>query len=237
LSKRAVAIRHVAFEDLGLLEGLLVRHGFDVRYVEAGVDDLDDPAIANAELMVVLGGPIGAYEEDRYPFLTGELAVIDQRLASGRPVVGVCLGAQLMARTLGARVYPGPRKEIGFAPLQLSDAGAASCLAPFGEDGAVVLHWHGDTFDLPQGAVRLASSAITENQAFAFGDRVLGLQFHGEARHAGFERWLIGHTCEISGVVGLTPNALRAEAAHHFAALEARGVRCFERWLAGAGLL
>jgi GMP synthase (glutamine-hydrolysing) len=236
MSKRAVAVRHVAFEDLGLLEGLLTRHGFGLRYVEAGVDDLGDPTVADADLLIVLGGPIGAYEEDRYPFLTGEMALIEKRLGNGKPLLGICLGAQLMARALGARVYPGPHKEIGFAPLTLSAAGTASPLMPFGEDGAAVLHWHGDTFDLPKGASRLASSAITENQAFALGPKVLGLQFHGEARLAGFERWLIGHTCEISGVAGLTPNGLRDDAIRHFAALEARGTRCFERWLTGAGL-
>ena len=152
--------------------------------------------MAAADLLVVLGGPIGAYEEELYPFLADELRVIERRLAAGRPVLGICLGSQLMARALGARVYPGTGKEIGWAPLQLTAAGRDSCLAPLG-GGAPVLHWHGDTFDLPKGASLLASTPRYKNQAFAWQRHGLALQCHIEATAAGLERWYIGHACEI----------------------------------------
>lgn len=224
----AYALRHVAFEDLGILEPLLVRHGYSVAYREAGVDSLD--GLADADLLVVLGGPIGAYEDDLYPFLSDELALLERRLARGGATLGLCLGAQLMARALGARVYPNGQKEIGWAPLELSQAGAASPLRHFA--GGPVLHWHGDTFDLPDGAEHLASTPVTRNQAFSWGQgRALGLQFHGEVTAAGLERWFIGHACEIASTPGVTVPDLRAQTARHAAAVAKAGAACFEDWL------
>jgi GMP synthase (glutamine-hydrolysing) len=176
----AVALRHVAFEDMGLLSAVLDREGWTVSYCEASTGDLSDPAIENADLLIVLEGPIGAYEDDRYPFLRKELALLERRLATDRPTLGVCLGSQLMARALGARVFPGLTKEIGWGRVELTDEGRASSLGPLAEENAEVLHWHGDTFDLPGDAVRLVSTAAYENQAFAFGKSNLGLQFHLE---------------------------------------------------------
>src|SRR5258708_34513834 len=128
-----------------------------ISLCDATVVDLAAAEVAAADLLVVLGVPIGAYEEELYPFLKDELRVIEHRLAAGRPVLGICLGSQLMARALGARVYPGTGKEIGWAPLQLTEAGRGSCLAPL-RDGTPVLHWPGAPFGLPQGAGPAASS-------------------------------------------------------------------------------
>lgn len=226
--KTAVALRHVAFEDLGLLQPLLERCGFDVGYREAGLDDAGE--IGDPDLLVVLGGPIGAYEEDAYPFLLDELRLIGRRLTAGRPTLGICLGAQLMARALGARVYPGPAKEIGWAPLTLTAEGGGSALAPLAD--LPVLHWHGDTFDLPAGAVRLASTPVTPNQAFSAVDgRALGLQFHLEATAAGLERWFIGHACEIAATPGIDVPALRAATKRHAPACEEAGAAVLEAWL------
>ncbi len=230
--KLAIAIRHVAFEDLGGAEAVLRGHGFSVRYHDVGIHDFSSLDPMASDLLVVLGGPIGAYEDDRYPFLKQEIDLLEARLAANRPILGICLGAQLMARALGARVYAGPCKEIGFAPIALTQAGRSSCLAPFGTPDATVLHWHGDTFDLPPGATRLASTEVCENQAFALGNNALGLQFHPEAGVIGFERWLIGHTAELSAA-GLDVVALRAAAERYGPALERNGADCLIRWLNG----
>ena len=132
----------------------------------------------------MLGGPIGIYEVDRYPFLKDELAIIEAAVKKGVPVIGICLGCQALAAVLAARVYPGKQKELGWDEMTLTKEGKASPLGAI--DGVRVLNWHGDTFDLPVGATRLASTAITPNQAFTYGPKVLALQFHVElprARH------------------------------------------------------
>ena len=145
--KTALAIRHLHFEDLGTLEPLLREMNYQVQYVDAVLDDLATLDVESPDLLVVLGGPIGAYDDALYPFLAAELQLLRRRLASARPLLGICLGAQLIARALGANVYPLGRKEIGFAPLTLTDAGRASPLAAL--EGVAVLHWHGDQFDIP----------------------------------------------------------------------------------------
>lgn len=231
-----LAIRHVGFEDLGSFADVLRGRGFKVTYREAGLHDLSAIDALAPDLVVVLGGPIGAYEESLYPFINDELRIIEKRLAAKRPVLGICLGAQMMARALGARVYPGAAKELGWSELSLGDSGRRSPLKHLAPDKTKVLHWHGDTFDLPEGAMLLASTAVTMNQAFAFGKRALGLQFHAEVTARGIERWLIGHAGEIAGTKGTSVTALRAATAANAPALQVQGPKCFEDWLDGAGL-
>src|ERR1700743_3857799 len=226
--RSAIALRHVAFEDLGLLAPVLEREGWSVAYREASTDDLDDASLRDAELLVVLGGPIGVYETDSYPFLAAEIALIEQRLSRHAPVLGICLGAQLMAKALGARVYPGPVKEIGWGRVALTGEGAASCLSPLQEDGAVVLHWHGDTFDLPDGAQRLASNQHYQNQAFGRGRTALALQFHLEADPHGLEQWYVGHTAEL-GHAKVSVPALRAQTTRLAPGRAALAERVFRR--------
>lgn len=207
--KTCLAVRHVAFEDLGLLAPLVAERGFSVRYLEAGVEPITDEALIAPDLVVVLGGPIGVYEEDAYPFLVPETAAVKARLEADKPTLGVCLGAQLMAKALGAEVKPGPAKEIGYAPLTVTPEGEAAGLGPFAE--TPVLHWHGDAFALPAGASRLAYTAVCPNQAFSIGPKILGLQFHIEVDPARLETWLIGHTMELSKA-GIDPRTLREQA-------------------------
>jgi GMP synthase (glutamine-hydrolysing) len=207
--KKATVLRHVCFEDLGTFEPLLAAKGYSIESREAAIFDfaLMDPV--EPDLMVILGGPIGAYEEDLYPFLAAELAAVGERLAASRPTLGICLGAQLMARALGARVYPGPAKEIGWAPIELSEEGSHSPLVHLSSKDTYVLHWHGDTFDLPEGATHLASTAICHNQAFSWGGCALALQFHPEVSRRNLERWLVGHALEIAKTDGVTVESLR----------------------------
>ncbi len=227
---RAIALRHVAFEDLGLLAPALTRAGWRYDILDAATADLAQPEITTADLLIVLGGPIGVGDVDDYPFLTREIALLERRLAGDRPTLGVCLGSQLMAAALGARVYAGPVKEIGWAPLQLTDEGRASCLAPLGDPDATVLHWHGDTFDLPAGATRLASTPAYANQAFAFGRNALALQFHIEADPARLAEWYVGHTVEL-GAAKISIPALRSATAQVASRIPAQAERIFARWL------
>lgn len=221
-------VQHLAFEDLGSFAQPLRELGHAIRVVQAGVDDVAQ-AIDDAELLVVLGGPIGVYETDRYPFLIDELAALERRLVARRPTLGVCLGAQLIARALGAAVYPGGRKEIGWGELQLPTAGLLSPLRYL--EGVPVLHWHGDTFDLPMDAELLASSPVYPHQAFRVGSNVLALQFHPEALTRQFECWLIGHTGELAAA-GLDVPTLREQARTHGPLLERAGQAMLKAWLA-----
>jgi GMP synthase (glutamine-hydrolysing) len=232
--RSAIALRHVLFEDLGLLASILNAAGWTVAYREAATDDLSDPEIAEADLLIVLGGPIGAYETDIYPFLKQENALLEVRMAKNRPTLGICLGAQLMARALGARVFAGPVKEIGWGHLNLTEAGLASCLRPLADDNSAVLHWHGDTFDLPPGAIRLAGNANYENQAFAFGQHALALQFHAEADPRRLEAWYVGHAVELSVARQSIP-ALRSATAALADRVQEQAERIFGAWLKQLG--
>jgi len=225
----AIAIRHVAFEDAGTLEPVLKERGVGLRYLEAGIDDLTPGK--DTDLLVVLGGPIGIYEVDRYPFLKHELSVIEAAVKKGVPVIGICLGCQALAAVLAARVYPTRAKELGWDRMTLTEEGKASPLGVI--DGVPVLNWHGDTFDLPAGATRLASTAITPNQAFTYGPKVLALQFHVELPERDLEKWLIGHTLELaSSKVDL--GKMRADTARYAPAANAASRPVFNDWLDAA---
>ena len=233
-SKTVLAVRHLAFEDLGLLRPVLAHRGFD-RFLtlDAGVDDLREVDLDAVDLLVVLGGPIGAYDDALYPYLNDEIALIRRRLAARRPLLGICLGAQLMARALGADVRPMAhgRKEIGFAPLTLTDAGRGSALAPLA-GGQPVLHWHGDQFEIPDGATSLATTPLCPNQAFAVEGFGLALQFHLESDPARLEQWLIGHAGELAQA-RVPLDDLRRDAAAHGAGLRQALGDVVDRWTAG----
>jgi len=226
--KLCLAVRHVVFEDLGLLEPLVISRGYRVRYHDAGINRFHSTTLQAPDLVIVLGGPIGVYERDAYPFIADEIAAIAARIAAEKPILGICLGAQMMAAALGARVAPGPLKEIGWAPLTLTADGHKSALSPLG--ATPVLHWHGDNCELPTGCVRLASTAHCPVQAFARSPAQLALQFHLETEPARFESWLIGHTVEL-GKAGMDPNTLRKQAQNFGPATREVGSKVLAAWL------
>lgn len=231
-SPTAYIIRHLLFEDAGTLAALLDHRGYDLHILEPGVDDLALPDATDADLLIILGGPIGVHDALAYPFLTEEIDLIRRWIAGERPVLGICLGAQLIATALGATVYSTGRKEIGFSALDLSPAGEVSVLSSLAE--IPVLHWHGDEFAIPEGGELLASTPEGPHQAFALGgqhgDRVLALQCHPEVNYRFIERWLIGHAGELAEA-GIDPQVLRADAKRYGPALIDASRRVFTTWL------
>jgi len=201
----AVAYQHGEHEGLGLLEPALREAGFALDLRPIGEVWPQD---ARADLVVAMGGPMGAYEASRFPFLLGELGILRARVASRRPVLGVCLGAQLLAAAAGARVFPGAQgKEIGVEPVSLTDAGredpAFSILPP----AFFAAHWHGDTWDEVPGAVLLAATRYP--QAFRLGPSY-GLQFHPELSREAFSAWLLHGAAQVA-TLGKSPARLSEE--------------------------
>jgi GMP synthase (glutamine-hydrolysing) len=230
MKKRAVAIRHVPFEDLGTLEPRLVRDGYDIEVLDAGKHDLSLTESRPCDLLIVLGGPISVNDREDFAFIDQEKAIIRNRLAKDEPTLGICLGAQLMASALGSRVFAGEAKEIGWAPLQLTPAGQQHPLRHLDAE-TETFHWHGETFDLPSGADLLGSTSICSNQAFAYGKRGLALQFHPEVTGASLERWYIGHAVELAHAQ-IAISELRRQAAAHSEKHAARAGLFFDEWLA-----
>ncbi|MGB5279365.1 MAG: glutamine amidotransferase [Gammaproteobacteria bacterium] len=228
--KKAWAITHVAFEDLGSFEQTLRESDFEIEYLNAASDNLDIIKPETDDLLIVLGGPISVNDDDEYPFLQTELEILKERLAADKPTLGICLGAQLIARAMGAKVYPGQHKEIGWSPIQLNDAGSRSALRHLVGKGVCVLHWHGETFDLPEDAELLASSELYLHQAFGRGN-VLALQFHPEVTARGLEQWYIGHTGEIHQTAGVSVNRLRDDTRQFADTLQARAYLFLNEWL------
>ncbi|MBP1872605.1 GMP synthase (glutamine-hydrolyzing) [Ensifer adhaerens] len=227
--KSAVVIRHVHFEDLGTFAAPLRRAGYDIKYRDVGTEDFLNFVPDAPDLLIVLGGPIGAYEDLTYPFLQREVEVVRARLKTARPTLGICLGAQLIARASGAKVFPTGAKEIGFDPISLNEAGRASPLRHL--ERVPMLHWHGDTYDLPTGATLLASTSRNVQQAFSIGSNILGLQFHPEAdAGAAFERWLVGHACELAAAK-IDIGKLRNDAAEFGATLAVAAEAMITEWL------
>ncbi|PJJ59706.1 type 1 glutamine amidotransferase [Hymenobacter chitinivorans] len=172
--------QHAAFETPGILLDWAARHGHPWTYTRLYEPDPQFPAPADYDWLLVLGGVMGVHEEAEYAWLRAEKAGIRAAIGAGKVVLGICLGAQLLAEALGATVYRNPDLEIGFWPLAPDPAATRQPLFSHFTQPLTVLHWHGDTFELPAGAGPLGSSAACARQGFGFDNRVVGLQFHPE---------------------------------------------------------
>lgn len=224
----ALAVRHVTFEGPGLLEAILERHGFAIDLREAS--EVDSTALLSADLLILLGGPLSANDDARFPYLADEIAAVRQRIDGARPTLGICLGAQLIARALGQQVGAAKRKEIEWSALNITDAGQSS---PLHHLTSPVLHWHGETFTLPDEVPSLASTPDCAHQAFALAHHTLGLQFHIEVQAEHLERWYAGHIHELDAN-GVCVETLRAQAHKWGPACEAQCRQMMGAWLSSA---
>ena len=173
-------IQHIHCETPGIIAEALDREGISIQSVRVFAGEQIPKEMGAAAGLIVMGGPVGVYEQDRYPFLRDEIYLIEQALTEKKAILGVCLGSQLLAAVLGAKVAKGKQKEIGWYPVTLSRAAMADPLWKGIESPFTAYHWHGDVFELPRGAEALASSALTPCQAFCYGDHAYGFLFHME---------------------------------------------------------
>jgi len=218
---RIYVFQHVACEPLGTFAHGLATRGFAAEYVRLYAGETIPTDWSTARALIFLGGPMSVNDEDRHAYLAEEKAIIRQALRQHNPVLGICLGAQLLAAAAGSRVFPGVRPEIGWEAVTLSDAGRDDpLLAGVSELGAVV-HWHGETFDLPAGAVRLASSTVTPNQAFRLGDSAYGLQFHVEVDAQMIDEWVGAYPHDLGPNAAAAARRIAAGTALHLPALQA----------------
>jgi len=216
-------------ENLGIAGQVFQGSGLAPAYIHtfagAAVPRYMDEAVG----LVVLGGPMGVYEHDRYPFLSAATRLIDQALKEDKPVLGICLGSQLLAAALGARVTRGPQKEIGWHPVELEPATREDPLMNRLQPSFMGYHWHGDIFELPKGATALASSARTAYQAFSHGRAAYGVLFHMEVTTQIIADMVRAFADEVREE-GLDGEQIKADAAQHLPALHANGRHFFYNW-------
>jgi GMP synthase (glutamine-hydrolysing) len=232
-----LVLRHVQTEGLGLLANVLREVGVHHRYLDVARGEPLPRDLRGVGGLIVLGGPMAAYEPDRHPFLAAESALIERAMTAGRPMLGICLGAQLIAQVLGSRVYAGERRELGWAPITLTEDGQDDPILAGTASPLTVFHMHGDTYELPADAHNLARSALYEQQAFRWGDLVYGFQFHVEFTDA-----IIGRLAtepESRAYIteaGTDPKKLVAETSAHVRKLTDVTQRVFSSFFSQCGL-
>lgn len=220
--KKLLIVQHVPYEPLGTLTPLLKAAGFRLRFVNFSRRPTLRPRLGGYHGLVVLGGPMSVLDEDSLPHLKTEQAMIGAAVERGMPVLGICLGAQLLAKTLGGKVSVCPRKEIGWHSISLTRAGRSDPLLHHLGASAQVFQWHSDTFEPPASADALACSSLCEYQAFRYGDNVYGFQFHLEADAALIERWLTvpAHRRELKALPDVDPAQIRRETGRRIETLQ-----------------
>lgn len=189
--------QHVPFEGLGNIEEWASLNGHQLSSTKFYLDP-SLPAPDSFDWLIIMGGPMSISDEQEYGWLIAEKQFIKQVIAAGKTVIGICLGSQLLADTLGAKVYPNDQKEIGWFPIKFTPEASSQPLFSNLENPAIVFHWHGDTFDLPPHAIHLAHSEASKNQAFLHQKKVLGLQFHLEMSQATLKTMIENGRSELS---------------------------------------
>lgn len=229
--KKGLIIRHVPFEGIAGFREPVEAAGYELDRIDVTDPDFARVNFNTPDLLILMGGPMGVYERDANPWIDCEIDRLASRISLGLPTLGVCLGAQMIAAAMEAKVYSGPTKEVGFAPVALNAAGADSPLRHV--EGVPVLHWHGDSFPLPTGVELLASTDAYHHQAFRRGPELLALQFHAEmGEDERFEQWLEGSD-DYVGQAGITVPELRDQHDRHGPAAVAAGRAMVAEWLKG----
>jgi len=213
--KPVLCIRNDRADNLGITAGALAANGREMVRLDAFDSQASWPSLDEVAALIVFGGEMNVDEVDEHPYLMRERELMLHAVASGYPVLGICLGAQLLARALGAMVYRAPVRELGFTPVRLTAAGEADPVLGAFDGSPCVFQWHEDTFELPIGADLLATGASIANQAFSYESRAWGVQFHCEVDRDGIEAWLSASDASLKRVWGKTAAEVREEVSRH----------------------
>ena len=224
-----LVLQHAASEGLGTIEDALRAAGHSFQYIKTFAGDSVPESAGDAPGLVIMGGPMGVYEYDQYSFLRHEMKLIESFLKEEKPILGVCLGSQLLASTLGAEVKKGPRKEIGWFQIHLRDEAGNDPLWKDQPKSFTAYHWHGDIFDLPKGGVSLASSDLTTQQAFRYQTNAYGFLFHMEVTQEQIQNMLREFDDEIRQEK-LDGAAILNQSATGLPAMQKVGSAVFARW-------
>ena len=236
--KGAMIISHLQQEGSCSLGHVIVERGMRIHTRNSPRYGLEDIDPLRPDLLVVMGGPVGVYQADDYPFLKTEIEILRARINADLPTMGICLGAQLIAAAAGAKVHKGEQgKEVGWDNLTLTEAGIKSPVRYLCGSQTNMFHWHGDTFDLPETAERLASTDLYENQIFSIGKNILGVQCHPEVQETQLQEWYVMFHKDITGDKPLIPvEQLRKETTQNIATLNRQAKLFFNAWLESVGL-
>jgi GMP synthase (glutamine-hydrolysing) len=229
--EEVLIFQHDLFADLGIFAEILEKQKTQFRTVRLFHGEMPDGDWDRIRALLVLGGPMNAGDEECYPFLRWEKTIIRAAIQDEVPVLGICLGAQLIAAALGTSVYSGSVKEFGWYPVSITAHGQVDSLLGYLPEKPIVFQWHGDGFDLPAGASRLASSVYYENQAFRFGKTVYGLQFHLEVTPQMIERWIDERSRDLAQVPYIFPDKLIADTQTYFPTLKYYAERVLTEFL------
>ncbi len=230
--KKIYAFRHLGQEHLGSFGPVLREAGYDIEIVVTPVDEINEKKALEADILFVTGGPISVTQENDYPFIKQEIEILEKRLAAGQPNFGICLGAQILAKALGSNVYKGGAgEEIGWLPLKITDEGKKTAMHHFDEAHTSMLHWHGDTFDLPKNATLLASSDKYENQVFSY-DKSIAFQCHPEITERQLKEWAVLFVGQVTGENAALPiDQLRADSAKYAHILQEQSHKFLLEWI------
>ncbi|MGC8553187.1 MAG: type 1 glutamine amidotransferase [Phycisphaerae bacterium] len=228
--RHVIVVQHVPPEGIGSIAHSLKAADIKAQTCEIFAGHAVPQAINGAAGVIIMGGPMGVYEQDRHPFLTHELNLLRSALDANKPILGICLGSQLLAAALGSRVYPGRQKEIGWHEVKRSDAAKADKLFSDAPDAFQAFHWHGDVFDVPQGAVPLLSSELTPCQAFRFGAAAYGLLCHLEVTQTTVAAMAETFGDELISVGGNGRTIIK-KTARNLPSLQTISRRVFDQWV------
>ena len=203
MGKNFIVLQNVECEGLGSLADILTSHGYDYKIVQLDKGEDAPKTMENYAGLIILGGPMNVYQTDLFPFLLDADRLIKQAINTDKPLLGICLGSQLIAKALNTKVYAGEKKEIGWLPISLSNQGKTDPLFNQLPSKLTVFQWHGDTFNLPPGAIHLASSDLFQNQAFRLGKACYALQFHLEVTSKMINTWLDEYQTELDSLKGI----------------------------------